>query len=160
MSVNKYLPHLLVLPEDDANRQMANGFQLDEGLEIRRIQVLEEAGGWQKVLSCFEAVHLQEMDRYSCRFMVLLIDFDGRNERLDRAMAVIPERLKERVFVLGAWSEPEKLRQNLGSYETIGRSMAKDCRNNTEKTWTNPFLCHNAGELERLRKNVRPILFH
>jgi hypothetical protein len=27
--VNRYLPHVLVLPEDDANRQIANGFVLD-----------------------------------------------------------------------------------------------------------------------------------
>jgi len=29
MSVNGHLPHVLVLPEDDANRQLANGFVLD-----------------------------------------------------------------------------------------------------------------------------------
>ena len=26
MSVNKYKPHVLLIPEDDANRQLANGF--------------------------------------------------------------------------------------------------------------------------------------
>jgi hypothetical protein len=26
MSANKYKPHVVVLPEDDANRQLANGF--------------------------------------------------------------------------------------------------------------------------------------
>ena len=40
MSVNKYLPHVLVLPEDDANRQLANGFLLDPNLLDRRIQLL------------------------------------------------------------------------------------------------------------------------
>ena len=53
MSVNKYMPHVLVLPEDDANRQLANGFQLDESLATRKMQILEEAGGWQEVLHCF-----------------------------------------------------------------------------------------------------------
>jgi len=53
MSVNKYLPHVLVLPEDDANRQLANGFQLDVFLATRRMQILEEAGGWQEVLNRF-----------------------------------------------------------------------------------------------------------
>jgi hypothetical protein len=62
------------------------------------------------------------------------------------------------VFVLGAWSEPEKL--NLGSYEEVGLAMAKDCRDNGEATWSHRLLRHNAGELERLRKQVRPILFH
>jgi hypothetical protein len=45
MSVNRYQPHVLVLPEDDANRQMANGFLLDQYLSTRKIQVLEEVDG-------------------------------------------------------------------------------------------------------------------
>ena len=123
------------------------------------MQILEEAGGWQEVLNRFKADHLSEMDRYANRFMVLLIDFDGREDRLSAAKAAIPNHLKERVFVLGTWSEPEELRQSLGSYETIGLAMAKDCRDNTEVTWSHRLLCHNAGELEQLRKHVRPILF-
>lgn len=46
MSVNRHLPHVLVLPEDDANRQIANGFLLHHAIGNRKIQVLEEAGGW------------------------------------------------------------------------------------------------------------------
>ncbi|MGD1084242.1 MAG: hypothetical protein ABSA47_05740 [Verrucomicrobiota bacterium] len=159
MSVNKYLPHVLVLPEDDANRQLANGFQLDPSLATRRMQILEEAGGWQEVLNRFTADHLPEMERYAGRFMVLLIDFDGRDDRLKAVRAAIPDHLGERVFVLGVWTEPEELRQNLGSYETIGLAMAKDCRENTDGTWAHRLLCHNAGELERLREHVRPVLF-
>jgi hypothetical protein len=74
-------------------------------------------------------------------------------------IAGIPERLRERVFVLGTWSEPEELRETLGTYETIGRALAKDCHDNTEATWAHNLLRHNAGELERLRKHIRPILF-
>src|SRR5271163_4021430 len=120
MSVNKHLPHVFVLPEDDANRQLANGFQRDPLLDTRRMQILEEAGGWREVLRRFQADHVPEMDRYAKRFMVLLSDFDRRDDRLEEARTVIPSRLRERVFVLGAWSQPEELRQNLGSYETIG----------------------------------------
>ncbi|MGH8550378.1 MAG: hypothetical protein ACRERU_17615 [Methylococcales bacterium] len=159
MSVNKYQPHVLVLPEDDANRQLANGFLLDQFLSNRKIQVLEQTGGWNEVLDCFQSVHANAMDRYPQRFMVLLIDFDGREDRLGSASAVIPNRLKDRVFVLGAWREPEALRQDLGSYEIIGLKMAKDCRENTYTTWEHHLLRHNAGELDRLRKHVLPILF-
>jgi hypothetical protein len=35
--MNRYQPHVFVLPEDDANRQLANGFLLDESLIVRRI---------------------------------------------------------------------------------------------------------------------------
>lgn len=159
MSVNKYLPHVFVLPEDDANRQLANGFQQDPMLDDRRMQILDVAGGWGEVLHRFKVEHVPEMDRYSARHMVLLIDFDGYQGRLNTANAAIPDRLKDRVFVLGAWKEPENLPQKLGSYETIGLAMAKDCRDNTEATWAHELLCHNAGELDRLRKLVRPFLF-
>lgn len=49
MSINAYKPHLLVLPEDDANRQIADGFVLDSNCNYRAIQVLRVAGGWLKV---------------------------------------------------------------------------------------------------------------
>ncbi len=160
MSVNKHFPHVLVLPEDDANGQMANGFQLDPLLDTRRIQILEEAGGWREVLNRFTQDHVAEMTRYGNRFMVLLIDFDGREDRLNEAMSTIPVSLRERVFVLGAWNEPEDLRTNLGcSYERIGAALAKDCRENTAEMWSHTLLRHNSVELERLRIQVRPLLF-
>jgi hypothetical protein len=160
MSVNKFKPHLLVLPEDDANRQLANGFVLDRFILNRQIQVLPEAGGWTQVLGRFKSDHVIGMNRYSSRFMVLLIDFDGDEARLAKAKAEIPEHLAERVFILGALTKPEALRQaSLGSYEEIGLAMAKDCREGTDAVWGHDLLRHNATELERLLQRVRPILF-
>jgi hypothetical protein len=159
MSVNRYLPHVFVLPEDDANRQLANGFLRDESLLIGRIQVLPEAGGWTQVLERFQSDHVVGMDRYPDRFMVLLIDFDGKVERLTRAKAVIPANLTDRVFILGALNDPEDLKADLGSYETIGMALAKDCREETDVTWRHKLLRHNASEVERLLERVRPILF-
>jgi hypothetical protein len=149
MSVNRQQPHVLVLPEDDANRQLANGFLLDPYLSHRNIRVLEEAGGWTKVLERFLSDHVLAMSRFPGRFMVLLIDFDGRKDRLKDAKARIPEHLTDRVFILGAWSEPEALRASLGSYETIGLAMAQDCREETVTTWGHDLLRHNASELQR-----------
>jgi hypothetical protein len=91
--------------------------------------------------------------------MVLLIDFDGRGDRLEIAQAAIPERLAERVFVVGTWSQPEALKLELGTYERIGSLMAEDCREETDTIWRHNLLQHNAGELERLRDRVRSILF-
>jgi hypothetical protein len=160
MSVNKYQPHVLVLPEDDANRQVANGFLLDQAISPRAIQVLPEAGGWTQVLARFHSNHESEMDRYPKRFIVLLIDFDGKQERITKVKAEIPKHLAARVFFLGALNKPEALKQaNLGSYEQIGLAAARDCREETDKLWGHDLLQHNAGELERLREYVRPILF-
>jgi len=158
--MNEFQPHVKVLPEDDANRQLARGFSLYPPLAPRNIQVLRVAGGWLEVLRLFEEVHIGEMDRNPFRSMVLLIDFDCRPDRIDQAKARIPIRLIDRVFTLGVISEPEKLKSNLGkSYEAIGMALAQDCREGTDTTWGHELLRHNAVEVQRLRQHVRPILF-
>jgi hypothetical protein len=157
VSVNKFQPHVFVLPEDDANRQLANGFVLELG---RQIQVLPVAGGWNEVLSRFKSDHTVGMERYSDRYMVLLIDFDGRPNRLAVVKDVIPQNLADRVFVLGTLEQPEALtRAGLGSYETIGSALSRECREGTATIWSHSLLQHNAGEVERLSERVRPILF-
>jgi hypothetical protein len=159
MSINKYQPHILVLPEDDANRQLANGFPLDPSLLTRNIQILEEAGGWNSVLERFSLDHVSEMQRWKSRLVILLIDFDHDEHRLEKVQAKIPHDLADRVFVLGALGEPEDLKGELGSYETIGLALAKDCRENTDDTWRHKLLQHNTDELDRLRRHVPSILF-
>jgi len=161
MSVNKHYRHVFVLPEDRANLQMAEGFHREvPSQQQRQMQVLPVAGGWNKVLDLFESVHAMEMERWQERFMVLLFDFDGKQDRLTEAKAKIPARLAERVFVLGAFRTPEALTQaGLGSPEQIGHDLAGNCREGTDTLWRHPLLQHNAPELERLLQHVRPILF-
>ena len=161
MSVNKYQPHVFVLPEDDANLQIANGFHLHVPWNRqRRMQVLPVAGGWIKVLDQFHSNHIDKMESNSGRFMVLLIDLDGIEGRLAEAKAKIPANLTDRVFILSALTAPEALRQaKLGSYEDIGSAMAKDCHEESEIIWGHELLQHNKIELDRLRARVRPILF-
>lgn len=158
--VNKHEPHVFVLPEDDANTRLANAFHKNvDWNRYRQMQVLAEAGGWRRVLDLFKSDHVLEMDRNPKRFMVLLIDFDDQPDRLDLVKADIPPGLADRVFVLGAKTEPEALKPTLGSYETIGKALADDCRNDNYSTWADNLLQHNAIELARLRQHVRPILF-
>lgn len=126
------------------------------------MQVLPHANGWNEVLKLFNEVHAVEMERYPDQYLVLLIDFDGRNERLEYARReYIPEHLGDRVFVLGVLTEPEDLKTAFGHspLETIGLALAHDCRDETVATWNHQLLEHNASELERLRLHVRPILF-
>ncbi len=99
------------------------------------------------------------MESNAQRFVVLLIDLDGKQERLQDVKGKIPGHLTDRVFVLGTLSEPEDLKGDLGPYEVIGSKMAQDCREDTDKIWGHNLLRHNAGELARLREHVRPILF-
>jgi hypothetical protein len=62
-------------------------------------------------------------------------------------------------YSFGTLSEPEALKADLGTYETIGKGMATDCREGTNHIWGHPLLSHNGAELERLRPQILPILF-
>jgi hypothetical protein len=160
MKVNRYQPHLLVLPEDDKDRQLANGFFMDPHFASREYLVLEEAGGWLDVLEQFKSDLLPEMHKFPGRLVVLLIDFDHHLERLEAALAQVPREFHNRVFILGSLGEPEELcSAGLGSCETIGKALAQDCLGDTMEHWNHPLLRHNLIELERMRARVRPILF-
>lgn len=160
---NKYIPHVLVLPEDDANRQIANGFTLHPSLNSRVIQVLPPPGGWSRVVESFCSNQVTDLRRYAERRMVLLIDYDGQfPQRLDDIREQIPDDLLERVFILGVLSEPEELKRDLRhpGFEKIGEALADDCSQNTQNMWGNHLLRHNHDELERLIQDVKPFLFN
>jgi hypothetical protein len=160
MSANKNRPHILILPEDDANGDIANGFVLALTQNTRAVQVLESAGGWLKLVDEFRSAHIAAVSKYESRHMVLLVDFDRHEDRRARVQEAIPGPLADRVFVLGVLSEPEELRKaGLGTFEEMGRSLARECRENTADTWSHELLKHNGGELKRMAPVLRPILF-
>lgn len=160
MSLNRYRPHVFVLPEDDANRQIANSFVLHPNLNERVIQILPPAGGWGKVLSQFIEIHASEMQQYSEERFILLIDFDLHEDRLGYVREKIPESLQERVFVVGALSNPERLRSDLRkSFEEIGEVLANNCADSTSQLWEHELLKHNKIELDRIVSSVKPFLF-
>jgi hypothetical protein len=160
MGVNKNRPHVFVLPEDDANRQLARGFEISAAMRFsRQFFVLPVAGGWTQVVDRFLSDEAVDMENCPDRYMVLLIDFDNNQQRLSDVRNRIPGTLRDRVFILGVWSEPEDLKSSLGTYESIGSAMARDCREETSATWDHDLLRHNSSELARLRMHVRPILF-
>ncbi|MFN9840389.1 MAG: hypothetical protein ACK56Z_07125 [Pseudanabaena sp.] len=118
MRVNKFVEHILVLPEDDANRQIVNGFILNLSVNATAIQVLPIANGWKKVVDKFKNDHVSEMEKSPKRMIVLVIDFDdykkpdGLNyeNRLSYVRSQIPNNLSERVFILGSRTAPEDLK--------------------------------------------------
>jgi hypothetical protein len=81
VSINKYKPHIYVLPEDDATRQIAVGFY-QQVPDQRLIQILPFAGGWSHVLESFLLEYQPTMQTYSHRYVILVIDFDKDTERL------------------------------------------------------------------------------
>jgi hypothetical protein len=162
MGVNKYQPHVLVLPEDDANRQIANGFILNSSVNELAIQVLPIANGWEKVVDSFKKNHVSEMRKFTQRMIVLLMDFDEDCEdRLSYVKEQIPDDLENRVFVIGVLSEPEKLRSDLRkNFEKIGETLANDCSDNTNQLWGHALLKHNKNELDRMIISIKPFLFN
>ncbi|MEL6493211.1 MAG: hypothetical protein AAFQ95_24935 [Cyanobacteria bacterium J06621_3] len=159
MGLNKYQDSLLVLPEDDANRQLAVGFSVNLNVKENAIQVLNEAGGWSKAVDSLEKTYSHILRKYTKMRIVLLIDFDQRDDRLAYVQQRIPDELRDRVFILGVQSEPERLKASLRKgLEAIGESMADDCANDTDEIWGHALLNHNQAELARMIRTVKPFL--
>jgi hypothetical protein len=159
--MNRYLPHVYVLPEDDRDRQLAVGFENHHQVNSSRIQVLPPAGGWRSVLEIFQSEYIGRLREDRLGHVIMLIDFDGdfENRRPEFEQA-IPADLKDRVAVLGPAHTPEMLRNELGkSYERIGASLADDCFADTRLAWNHPQLKHNEADRQRLMLTVKPILF-
>lgn len=159
MSANHYQPHLLVIPEDDANREIVNGFRNHLSVRSRQVQVENVAGGWIKALDLFEDEHAEAMRKNACRHVLILIDLDGRVNRIEEARQKIPEDLADRVFIMGSLATPERLAATLGmSKEKVGESLADACVGRGTGTWTTGMLAHNGPELARMQESICPHL--
>ncbi len=94
--MNRYAPHIYVIPEDDRDRQIADGFVLHHQVKHARIQVVPPAGGSPKVLDTFRDEYISKLRR-DCPYahVVMLIDFDDQVENR-KAMfeQEIPEELQ------------------------------------------------------------------
>lgn len=161
MSANKYEDHVVVLPEEAANHNIATGFkQRIPGDRQTRLQVLPAAGGWIPVFDALRDDLALSMRRFVKRRLVLLIDFDGQPDRLSDPKAKIPLDIADRVFVIGVRTEPEALRAARKlNFKQLGEILAAECRDGVSGLWSDELLRHNAAELARLQSAVRPILF-
>lgn len=93
-------------------------------------------------------------------YFLVLVDFDHQANRRIEVQELTAGLPADRTFILGAWSEPERLRESLGlRFERIGETFAQECATDSLATWNHPLLAHNLTELQRLRNSVRPILF-
>jgi len=160
MSINKYKPHVWLIPEDEANRQLAIGFLNHVSVSDGAVGVRAPAGGWSKVLGIFESEYLPLLRQSNHAHVVMLIDFDEVEGRRDQFEQKIPKDVSSRVFVVGSKDEPETLKHELDwSYEKIGRELAEGCHRADLELWHHAQLIHNASELQRMADVVKPILF-
>jgi hypothetical protein len=155
MSANKHLPHLLVIPEDDANHDIVTGFRNHTFVNSRQIQVENVANGWKKAVDRFVDDHSGLMRKHKMRHVLIMIDFDRREDRRDYIWKEIPNDLKDRVFVMGSQVDPERLCARLGlSREKIGAALADECAGRQGTVWQSDMLAHNQMELERMRSTI------
>lgn len=159
--MNRYAPHVYVIPEDDRDRQIADGFVLHHQVKDARIQVVPPAGGWSKVLKTFQDEYIPRLRDYPDAHVVMLIDFDDQVGKRKREFdQEIPANFKTRVFVVGSKYEPETLKKALNiSFEEIGKSLANDCGAGTVEYWDHAQLQHNDAERQRLVQTVMPFVF-
>jgi hypothetical protein len=161
MSVNKYLPHVLIIPEDHADEQIANGFTKHDQVSLKQVQVMPCADGWPGVLSKFETQYIHYLRNNHKGYVILLIDFDNKyTSQRDRFGRATPDDLKDRVFVVGVRETPEALRQAVGKgLEAIGWELADNCYQGVEGLWADDHLKHNDPDRIKLVDAVKSILF-
>lgn len=161
MSINKHHPHVWVIPEDDANRQLANGFFMHAAVDDRRVGVRSPAGGWLRVIEVFETEFVPYLCRFQGAHLVMLVDFDGQfDDRSRRIAERIPDAIRSRVFVVGSRVDPESLRRDLSAtLEAIGTNLAAECLADIQPLLDHRHLAHNRPEWERMAALLRPIIF-
>lgn len=120
MSVNKYKPHVSVFIEDKANSDIANGFFVNDFIDINSVELRNYGKGWKKVADQFIDNCDKTMANYPNKVVILLIDFDEKAGYLNHYDYVktkmsgkqISEDAQKRVFIFGVLSEPEMLKKN------------------------------------------------
>ena len=93
MSADRSKLHVLVLPEDQADHEIANGFrghQLNNDRTQRQIQVENVGRGWLRTCETFKEDYIPGLRRITTRHIIILIDFDGERGRMEKAQELHP----------------------------------------------------------------------
>ena len=155
--MNKYRPHIYILPEDEADNDFVVGFLNLPIFDNTRIAPLryggEYGGGWLKAVEKFKNDHIPDMNKFPGRYMILVIDFDKYDDRAEKIQNFdIPDTLRDRVFIIGSRTNPQSLKKELKmNGEEIGEAIARSCAEKTGTIWDHPLLKHNQAEIDRLR---------
>ncbi len=158
-AANDYRHHVRVIPEDTKDAAIANGFLQHPNLDLRAIQILPPAGGWEHARDLFLSDHVKGMRNKPLRYTLLLIDFDNNLDRFQQISDLIPKDIADRVFIIGPLDEPEGLPPELGKPEQIGSRLAEECYSGSRTLWNHDHFKHNEAELNRMAASLRPFLF-
>ena len=149
---NKHKWHILVLPEDDATKQLGNGLARAFPAVENRVQVLREARGWEHAMDMIPSLDLK---KYVQRRVLLIIDFDKDGNRLNFIKSkpfVVP--FSDRIYVIGCFDEAERLKNLVGenNLERVGERLGTDCN-----YWSSPLLANCKSDACRLKNEIQNI---
>lgn len=71
MNMNRFAPHVYVIPEDDRDRQLADGFWQHDQVKTSRMKVVEPAGGWNEVLKKFQTEYINLLRQYPLGHVIM-----------------------------------------------------------------------------------------
>ena len=147
--VNKFIPHLLVLCEDQATHDIAVGFN---DMVTGEMEVRKPLRGWPHVLQEFKDVYIPWLRAHQNCHLALFIDFDNTfATRLKLFQGDIPQDVADRVFVFGALDEAESVKKESGlKLSNIGMHLADECIQNSSILWGSNQVRHNEPERQRL----------
>lgn len=162
MGVDKYRPHVLVLPEDSNFADIANGFKSRLG-HPRQFRVEGFGGGKDGLLERVRNL-LPSLAEYNDRYLVLLFDGDAQG-MFASSYSEFPEN---RVFCFCTRKESEDLRTEFRTKnwldpnrrEEIGRLLADDCLSNSWVHWSCDQLAHCVDVRTTARQQLESILFN
>ena len=127
MANNDFRPCVYIIPEDDANRQIADGFSLHHRV-TNQVQIMPVAGGWENVVKVIEEEYYPKLRNRITVTVVGLIDCDEQSDRIGDILHATPKDIRDRIFFLGVLKNPETLKAIVKQhFEAIGEKLAIEC---------------------------------
>jgi len=149
--VDKFKPHLFIVPEDDADRQIAVGFQMH--LEAKgEMQIVDVARGWLKVVGVIKDEYVPLLKNNLNSHVLGIIDCDKDADRIAEQLENFPEDIRNRIFLLG-------VRSAKMHFAEIGEKLADECYKDELDLWNHEMLSYSSSEALRAKDVLRELVF-
>lgn len=157
--VNKFKPHLFIVPEDDADRQIAVGFQMH--LEANgRMQIVDVAGGWLKVVNVIKDEYVPLLNNNPNTHVLGIIDCDKDADRIAEQLKTFPAGIRNRIFLLGVNENPQEFKRSTKMhFAQIGEKLADECYKDELDLWNHEMLSYSSIEALRAKNALRELVF-
>jgi hypothetical protein len=145
MSINKYRNHLVVYTEDSATSQLTESFLNNDGFDRCKASI-QQCRGWNAAVeSAMRDIRLE----IGFRRVVILIDLDKQNSRIDEVKEMIPPKYVDKIFVIGWSGKIENLKSSLAcsgkGFEKLGEKLAQDCLAGCRGAWESEYFSQFRG---------------